>query len=271
MAAVLPLLFTERGEEMTFIISSLLLLVSGVYYPISVLPGWMQAAARISPATYVLEGMRATVLDGKPTSELGRYLIPMAIIGALTIPLGMAVFTIGRTLRQADRSAETEWLRTDSTASQKGDESMRAIYLMGTSVYLRAMIESDKECGIAWFNTRLPMGGFGHVFPIDASRAADLLKEENRGLWPSGRHRYAIVRNSNEEVVGALVEESVSSGRGARRDPDGSGARSTPIRCGPRRWNWSSPGCATSASSGWFGCRFRPMKSRRSRRPSRSG
>jgi ABC-2 type transport system permease protein len=93
MAAVLPLLFTERGEEMTFIISSLLLLVSGVYYPISVLPGWMQAAARISPATYVLEGMRATILDGKSTGQLWHYLIPMAIIGALTIPLGMAVFT----------------------------------------------------------------------------------------------------------------------------------------------------------------------------------
>src|ERR671920_958277 len=38
MAAVLPLLFPERGEEMTFVISSILLLVSGVYYPISVLP-----------------------------------------------------------------------------------------------------------------------------------------------------------------------------------------------------------------------------------------
>ncbi|MBX6341023.1 MAG: ABC transporter permease [Thermomicrobiaceae bacterium] len=92
MAAVLPLLFTERGEEMTFIISSVLLLVSGVYYPISVLPGWMQATARVSPATYVLEGMRATILEGAPTSDLGRYLLPMAVIGALTIPLGMAVF-----------------------------------------------------------------------------------------------------------------------------------------------------------------------------------
>ena len=93
MAAVLPLLFTERGEQMTFIISSLLLLVSGVYYPVSVLPGWMQTAAHISPATYVLQGMRATILDGKPTSQLGHYLIPMAIIGILTIPLGMLVFT----------------------------------------------------------------------------------------------------------------------------------------------------------------------------------
>ncbi|MDI3340513.1 MAG: ABC transporter permease [Sphaerobacter sp.] len=92
MAAVLPLLFTERGEEMTFIISSVLLLVSGVYYPVSVLPGWMQSLARVSPATYVLEGMRATVLDGRATAELGHYLLPMAVIGLLTIPVGMAVF-----------------------------------------------------------------------------------------------------------------------------------------------------------------------------------
>ncbi|HUZ00723.1 MAG TPA: ABC transporter permease [Thermomicrobiaceae bacterium] len=93
MAAVLPLLFTERGEEMTFIISSVLLLVSGVYYPISVLPGWMQTVARISPATYVLDGMRATVLDGAGTGQVLRYLVPMALIGAITIPLGMAVFS----------------------------------------------------------------------------------------------------------------------------------------------------------------------------------
>ncbi len=58
MAAVLPMLFTERGAQMAYIIRAVLLLVSGVYYPISVLPAWMQPIARISPATYVLDGMR---------------------------------------------------------------------------------------------------------------------------------------------------------------------------------------------------------------------
>jgi ABC-2 type transport system permease protein len=78
---------------MTFIISSVLLLVSGVYYPIDVLPGWMQAIARFSPATYVLEGMRATILEGAATSSLWQYIVPMAIIGLITIPLGMMVFS----------------------------------------------------------------------------------------------------------------------------------------------------------------------------------
>lgn len=85
---------------------------------------------------------------------------------------------------------------------------MRAVYLSGKTVYLRAMVEADKECGIAWFNTQLPMGGFGNVFPVDATRSAAVLKEENRGLWPTGRHRYAIVRRTTDAVVGAVVEDS---------------------------------------------------------------
>ena len=95
MAAVLPLLFPERGEELTFVISSILLLVSGVYYPISVLPGWMQPLATISPATYVLGGMRASLLEGKSTQELGPYLLPILLLGALAIPVGIAVFNWG--------------------------------------------------------------------------------------------------------------------------------------------------------------------------------
>lgn len=85
---------------------------------------------------------------------------------------------------------------------------MRTVYLTGSNVYVRAMVEADKECGIAWFNTQLPMGGFDNVFPVDTSRSSTVLKEENRGLWPSGRHRFAIVRKASDEVVGALVEDS---------------------------------------------------------------
>ncbi|MDP9362619.1 MAG: ABC transporter permease [Chloroflexota bacterium] len=92
IAAVLPLLFPERGEEMTFVISSVLLLVSGVYYPVSVLPGWMEGMAAVSPATYVLEGMRATVLDGAATGATWEYVWPTLLIGAVSLPLGVGVF-----------------------------------------------------------------------------------------------------------------------------------------------------------------------------------
>jgi ABC-2 type transport system permease protein len=95
MAAVLPLLFPERGEEMTFVISSLMLLVSGVYYPISVLPDWMEPLATVSPATYVLEGMRLALLEDAPTAALGSSLAPILLLGAAALPLGIAVFGWG--------------------------------------------------------------------------------------------------------------------------------------------------------------------------------
>ncbi len=92
MAAVLPLLYTERGSQMTQIISATLLLVSGVYYPISVLPSWMQAIARISPAYYALEGMRAAILSGAGITKMGGDLLPLLAIGLVTIPAGFVCF-----------------------------------------------------------------------------------------------------------------------------------------------------------------------------------
>ena len=92
VAAVLPLLFPERGAQMTHVIQALLLLFSGVYFPISVLPEWMQPIARISPATYVLEGMRATLLDGASTGALFGYLGRLVLIGVIAIPVGLMIF-----------------------------------------------------------------------------------------------------------------------------------------------------------------------------------
>ena len=94
MAASLPLLFPERGEEMSFVISSILLLISGVYYPITVLPAWMQGMAAVSPATYVLDGMRATILDGAPTTALGQYVLPILLLGVVSLPIGIWVFNL---------------------------------------------------------------------------------------------------------------------------------------------------------------------------------
>jgi ABC-2 type transport system permease protein len=94
--AVLPLLFTEKGMQMSFIVRAIILLVSGVYYPISVLPGWMQPAARISPATYVLEGLRVAIIQGQPiwSPTIWSYTWPLIITGVVSVPLGVFIFGI---------------------------------------------------------------------------------------------------------------------------------------------------------------------------------
>ncbi len=92
VGSVLPLLFPERGSQMTHVIIALLLLISGVYYPVSVLPPWMQTLSLISPATYVLEGVRAGLLEGATVQQVWPQIWPLLIIGALTLPLGLKVF-----------------------------------------------------------------------------------------------------------------------------------------------------------------------------------
>jgi ABC-2 type transport system permease protein len=93
-AAVLPLLFTERGSQMSYIVRAILLLVSGVYYPISVLPRWMQPLAGISPATYVLEGLRAALLNDATLWSLVIWnnTWPLLITGVVSVPLGVIIF-----------------------------------------------------------------------------------------------------------------------------------------------------------------------------------
>jgi len=93
--AVLPLLSPEKGAQMTGIVEGVLLLVSGVYYDISVLPGWMQWISKLSPATYTLKGMRGALLEGKSLSNSLDTLIPLAVMGVVLIPLGLAVFGQG--------------------------------------------------------------------------------------------------------------------------------------------------------------------------------
>ena len=95
MMSVLPLISPEKGTQLGFVAQGTLLVVSGVYYPVSVLPEWMQWIAKISPATYALEGIRAAILDGAPISALWGDIWPLLLIGAVSIPLGLWVFGRG--------------------------------------------------------------------------------------------------------------------------------------------------------------------------------
>lgn len=104
MAAVLPLLSPERGSQATHILQGLILLVSGVYYEVDVLPAWLKPLSVISPATYTLRAARATLLDGQSITALGPDILRLVIIGILLIPLGLFIFSLGE--RYAMRSGK---------------------------------------------------------------------------------------------------------------------------------------------------------------------
>jgi ABC-2 type transport system permease protein len=95
MTAVLPLISPEKGTQIGYIAQGALLVISGVYYEVDILPQWMQWLSTISPATYALDGIREAILDGHGVGESWVEIWPLLVIGVLSIPLGLWVFRVG--------------------------------------------------------------------------------------------------------------------------------------------------------------------------------
>ena len=93
MTSVLPLISPEKGTQLGFIAQGLMLVVSGVYYEVDVLPDWMQWIAKISPATYALRGIRDMIINGAGLKWDDVW--PLLLIGAVSVPLGLVVFRTG--------------------------------------------------------------------------------------------------------------------------------------------------------------------------------
>jgi ABC-2 type transport system permease protein len=112
IAATMPVFSPERGAEATHIFQGILLLVSGVYYPVEVLPRWLQPLSVVSPATYALSASRKLIgigdagqlTAGAPLSACVYELSVLALMGLVLIPLGLFVF--GRVEQWAKRTGK---------------------------------------------------------------------------------------------------------------------------------------------------------------------
>jgi ABC-2 type transport system permease protein len=70
---------------------------SAVFYPVSVLPGWLQPISLAIPATHVFEGMRAALLDGRLAWDHLAYAFVLDLIWlGLAAWLFMAQFQAAR-------------------------------------------------------------------------------------------------------------------------------------------------------------------------------
>jgi ABC-2 type transport system permease protein len=95
MTSVLPLISPEKGAQLGFVAQGMMLVVSGVYYPVGVMPHWMQVISKLSPATYVIRGDRAAIVNG--TGMQWADVWPLLLIAVASIPLGLAIFKRGET------------------------------------------------------------------------------------------------------------------------------------------------------------------------------
>jgi hypothetical protein len=89
-----PTRTSTSSTGLTFLVLGALVGISGIFYPLSAMPGWLQGAAQVFPMYWLGHGMRAALLpDAAAVAELGgdwRLWQAAAVLGAWTV-LGLLV------------------------------------------------------------------------------------------------------------------------------------------------------------------------------------
>lgn len=86
------LLFKEF-DPFSWLLEGLMKLTSGVYVPVALLPGALQAVAQWLPLTYALEGFRQAMLRGRSLQELRDFWMPLGICALVLWPLALIGFS----------------------------------------------------------------------------------------------------------------------------------------------------------------------------------
>lgn len=66
-----------------------LMFLSTTFAPLEALSGWLQVAAKLNPMTYILAGLRELSAHGWDVGEIGKALLTVAALGAVTITLAL--------------------------------------------------------------------------------------------------------------------------------------------------------------------------------------
>jgi ABC-2 type transport system permease protein len=82
----------KRGDPVTWIFGVFSNLLGGVYYPITVLPEWLQKIAGLLPITYSLRSMRLALLKGAGFEELKIDFLVLTIFCIVLLPLSLLTF-----------------------------------------------------------------------------------------------------------------------------------------------------------------------------------
>ncbi len=82
----------KEANAFVFLLRGLVMIFCGITFPISLLPGWMQAFARWLPPTYLIHGMRAAAFSNAGITELLPDLIPLILFGIVWLVVGYSTF-----------------------------------------------------------------------------------------------------------------------------------------------------------------------------------
>ncbi|HXV76617.1 MAG TPA: ABC transporter permease [Candidatus Polarisedimenticolaceae bacterium] len=96
------ILYFKRGDPINFLLSGATTLLGSVFFPVQLLPGWVQPLSEYLPITWSLRIVRGSLLQGRTFGELQRELIVLALLTVVLLPGGLLCsrFAIRRAKRE---------------------------------------------------------------------------------------------------------------------------------------------------------------------------
>jgi ABC-2 type transport system permease protein len=99
LLAAATTMLVRRLNPVAMVIGSLSFFLSGVMYPVTVLPGWLRAVGGLLPLTHALAVLRGSLLVGASLGELRSSLLALLVFAGLLAPVGAVTFAFA--LRRA--------------------------------------------------------------------------------------------------------------------------------------------------------------------------
>ncbi|HVV17750.1 MAG TPA: ABC transporter permease [Polyangia bacterium] len=97
-------MLVRRMNPVSLVIGSLSVFLSGVMYPVTVLPGWLRGAGVLLPLTHALAVLRGALLVGAGPAELRTSLLALLVFASILAPVGVAVFAYALRRARVDGS-----------------------------------------------------------------------------------------------------------------------------------------------------------------------
>jgi len=82
----------RRGSGVVGIVMTVLVLFSGAYYPLDLLPNWLATLAELNPITIAVDGMREPLLGGTGWEGVGKAVAVLLPLAAVSLALGALAF-----------------------------------------------------------------------------------------------------------------------------------------------------------------------------------
>lgn len=93
IAIAAVVLLIQQAASLTRWVTGVLSLISGVFFPLALLPAWVRVIAELSPLTHALRALRGALIDRGPSSLVVREIGWLGLITLVALPLAILLFS----------------------------------------------------------------------------------------------------------------------------------------------------------------------------------